>query len=163
MKASILVLPGDGIGQEVTVQAVEALRAVSGNGFAADLDQGLIGGVSIDTHGIAIRPDVLDKARSADAILLGAVGGPKWDDPRASVRPEQALFALRKSLGLFANLRPVRVLPELIEASTLKRAVIEGDDLRRAFGETHAASLEDLRRAYREGRWTTIEDPGRVA
>ena len=129
MKASILVLPGDGIGQEVTEQAVEALLAVSGNGFAADLDRGLIGGVSIDTHGVAIRPDVLDKSRSADAILLGAVGGPKWDDPRASVRPEQALFALRKSLGLFANLRPVRVLPELIEASTLKRAVIEGVDL----------------------------------
>jgi 3-isopropylmalate dehydrogenase len=129
LKASILVLPGDGIGQEVTEQAVEALLAVSGNGFGADLDRGLIGGVSIDTHGVAIRPDVLDKARSADAILLGAVGGPKWDDPRASVRPEQALFALRKSLGLFANLRPVRVLPELIEASTLKRAVIEGVDL----------------------------------
>jgi 3-isopropylmalate dehydrogenase len=129
LKASILVLPGDGIGQEVTAQAVEALRAVSANGFATDLDQGLIGGVSIDTHGVAIRPDVLDKARSADAILLGAVGGPKWDDPRASVRPEQALFALRKSLGLFANLRPVRVLPELIEASTLKRAVVEGVDL----------------------------------
>ena len=129
MKASILVLPGDGIGREVTEQAVEALLAVSGNGFAADLDQALIGGVSIDTHGVAIRPDVLDKARSADAILLGAVGGPKWDDPRASVRPEQALFALRKSLGLFANLRPVRVLPELLEASTLKRAVIEGVDL----------------------------------
>ncbi len=78
---------------------------------------------------MAIRPDVLEQAKSADAILLGAVGGPKWDDPRASVRPEQALFALRKGLGLFANLRPVRVFPELVDASTLKRTVVEGVDL----------------------------------
>jgi 3-isopropylmalate dehydrogenase len=76
-----------------------------------------------------MRPDVLEKAKASDAILLGAVGGPKWDDPRASVRPEQALFALRKTLGLFANLRPVRVLPELVDASTLKRSVVEGVDL----------------------------------
>jgi 3-isopropylmalate dehydrogenase len=129
LKASILVLPGDGIGQEVTEQAVEALLAVCGGEFAVALDEGVVGGASIDAHGVAMRPDVLEKAKAADAILLGAVGGPKWDDPRATVRPEQALFALRRVLGLFANLRPVRVLPELIEASTLKRAVVEGVDL----------------------------------
>jgi 3-isopropylmalate dehydrogenase len=129
LKASILVLPGDGIGQEVTRQAVDVLRAVSRDGFDVELDEALIGGAAIDAEGVAIRPDVLERAKAADAILLGAVGGPKWDDPRASVRPEQALFALRKGLGLFANLRPVRVLPELIDASTLKRSVIEGVDL----------------------------------
>jgi 3-isopropylmalate dehydrogenase len=129
VKASILVLPGDGIGQEVTRQAVEALQAVSGGDFSAELEEGLVGGASIDTRGMAIEPAVLERAKRADAVLLGAVGGPKWDDPRATVRPEQALFALRKGLGLFANLRPVRVLPELVDASTLKRSVVEGVDL----------------------------------
>jgi 3-isopropylmalate dehydrogenase len=123
----ILVLPGDGIGPEVTRQAVDVLLRVCGDGF--EIREGLIGGASIDSHGVSIRPDVLAEAKAADAILLGAVGGPKWDDPRASVRPEQALFALRKDLGLFANLRPVRVLPELVDASTLKRSVVEGVDL----------------------------------
>jgi 3-isopropylmalate dehydrogenase len=128
-KAKILVLPGDGIGAEVTREAVDVLLAVGGEGFEPELGEGLVGGAAIDTHGVAIRPDVLEAAKAADAVLLGAVGGPKWDDPRASVRPEQALFALRKGLGLFANLRPVRVLPELAEASTLKRSVVEGVDL----------------------------------
>ena len=129
IKPRILVLPGDGIGPEVTRQAVDALLAVAGNGFEPELAEEAIGGASIDAHGVAIRPGVLDKARAADAVLLGAVGGPKWDDPRATVRPEQALFALRKGLGLFANLRPVRVLAELADASTLKRSVVEGVDL----------------------------------
>ena len=129
MKAKVLVLPGDGIGQEVTRQAVQALLAVSGDGFSAEIEEGRVGGAAIDAHGVAILPEVLEKAKAADAAVLGAVGGPKWDDPRATVRPEQALFALRKGLGLFANLRPVRVLPELVEASTLKRAVVEGVDL----------------------------------
>src|SRR5437899_478922 len=110
IKSRILLLPGDGIGPEVTRQGVDVLLAVSGQGFEPELGEGLVGGASIDAHGVAIRTAVLDDARAADAILLGAVGGPKWDDPRASVRPEQALFALRKGLGLFANLRPVRVL-----------------------------------------------------
>src|SRR5438067_5578985 len=127
--AKLLVLPGACIGPEVTRQAVDVLLAVSGEGFGPELAEGLLGGASIDALGVAIQSEVLDRARAADAILLGAVGGPRWDDPRASVRPEQALFALRKSLGLFANLRPVRVLPELIDASTLKRPVVEGVDL----------------------------------
>ncbi len=126
MKAKVLVLPGDGIGAEVTRQAVAVLARIAED---IELHEGLIGGASIDAYGTAIRPEVLAEAQAADAILLGAVGGPKWDDPRATVRPEQALFALRKGLGLFANLRPVRVLPELIDASTLKRSVVEGVDL----------------------------------
>jgi 3-isopropylmalate dehydrogenase len=129
VKAKVLVLPGDGIGPEVTSQGVAVLRAVTGRGIDIELAEASVGGASIDAHGAAIRPEVLEQAKSADAILLGAVGGPKWDDPRASVRPEQALFALRKGLGLFANLRPVRVFAELVEASTLKRAVVEGVDL----------------------------------
>jgi 3-isopropylmalate dehydrogenase len=120
-------LPGDGIGPEVTRQAVQVVELVVGG--RVELDEEVVGGASIDAHGIAIRPDVLEKAKQADAILLGAVGGPKWDDPKATVRPEQALFALRRGLGLFANLRPVKVLPELIDASTLKRSVVEGVDL----------------------------------
>jgi 3-isopropylmalate dehydrogenase len=129
VRARILVLGGDGIGPEVTRQAAEVLGRACGRGVALEIDEATIGGASIDAHGVAIRPEVLEKAKSADAILLGAVGGPKWDDPKALVRPEQALFALRKGLGLFANLRPVRVLPELVDASTLKRHVVEGVDL----------------------------------
>ena len=127
MKAKILVVPGDGIGPEVTRQAVAVLDRVCGATLEASEE--MIGGAAIDAHGIAIQPHVLEKAKAADAILLGAVGGPKWDDPRSKVRPEQALFALRKGLGLFANLRPVRVQPELVDASTLKRSVVEGVDL----------------------------------
>lgn len=128
-KARILVLPGDGIGPEVTQQAVEVLGRLGGDGFEPELTEGMVGGESIDRRGVAIEPRIVEQAKTADAVLLGAVGGPKWDHPRASVRPEQALFALRRGLGLFANLRPVRVLPELIDASTLKRSVVEGVDL----------------------------------
>ena len=110
-------------GREVTRQAVDVLLAVGGEGFEPELGEGLVGGAAIDTHGAAIRPDVLEAAKAADAVLLGAVGGPKWDDPRASVRPEQALFALRKGLGLFANLRPVRVLDVLDLTRTSERAM----------------------------------------
>jgi 3-isopropylmalate dehydrogenase len=129
VKANVLVLPGDGIGPEVTAQAEAVLRAVAGDGLDIELATANVGGASIDAYGVAIRPEVLEKGTSADAILLGAVGGPKWDDPRAAVRPEQALFALRKGLGLFANIRPVRVFSELVDASTLKREVVEGVDL----------------------------------
>ncbi|MEA2627507.1 MAG: 3-isopropylmalate dehydrogenase [Candidatus Binatota bacterium] len=126
----VLVLPGDGIGPEVVAEAVRVLEAAAGRfGVALDFPEAVVGGASIDVHGTAMRPEVLEEARGADAILLGAVGGPKWDDPKASVRPEQALLALRKELGLFANLRPVRVPKELLDASTLKRAVLEGVDL----------------------------------
>jgi 3-isopropylmalate dehydrogenase len=127
--AKVLVLPGDGIGPEVTREAVAALERACDGALRLDLAEGSVGGASIDAHGVAIRPDVLEAAQSSDAVLLGAVGGPRWDDPRATVRPEQALFALRRGLGLFANLRPVRVLPELVDASTLKRSVVEGVDL----------------------------------
>jgi 3-isopropylmalate dehydrogenase len=124
--ARIVTLPGDGIGPEVMSAARELLAALGEFG----LDERLVGGASIDVHGTALTDDVLDASRAADAVLLAAVGGPQWDttDPSAP-RPEQGLLALRKGLGLFANLRPVRPSAALLDASPLKRELIEGTDL----------------------------------
>jgi 3-isopropylmalate dehydrogenase len=106
------------------------LRAVAQRyGHQFELAEGLIGGAAIDATGDPLPPETLELCRASDAVLLGAVGGPKWDDPTAPVRPEQGLLGLRKELDLFANLRPVRVFPELAEASPLRREVIEGVDL----------------------------------
>jgi 3-isopropylmalate dehydrogenase len=124
--ASIVTLPGDGIGPEIMAAAEQVLGALGDFAF----DEQLVGGASIDTHGTALTDDVLEACRGADAVLLAAVGGPKWDttDPDAP-RPEQGLLGLRKGLGLFANLRPVRPSPALLDASPLKRERIEGTDL----------------------------------
>jgi 3-isopropylmalate dehydrogenase len=123
----IVTLPGDGIGPEVVAATLEVLDVV-----APDLmyEEHVIGGVSIDTHGTALTDDVLAACRAADAVLLGAVGGPKWDttDPNKP-RPEQGLLGLRSGLGLFANLRPVRPLPALYDASPLRREIIERTNL----------------------------------
>ncbi|MHB8696095.1 MAG: 3-isopropylmalate dehydrogenase [Solirubrobacteraceae bacterium] len=127
MSKKVILLPGDGIGPEILPAAVEVLTAV---GASFDYEEHLFGGASIDEHGIALTDDVLEACRAADAVLLAAVGGPKWDttDP-SRPRPEQGLLGLRKGLGLFANLRPVRPLPALYDASPLKRSLIEGTDL----------------------------------
>jgi 3-isopropylmalate dehydrogenase len=127
---NVAVIPGDGIGPEVCAEGVKVLKAVErrfGHRFA--LSEGLCGGAAIDTAGVAILPETLELARRSDAVLFGAVGGPKWDDPRAKVRPEQGLLALRSGLGLFANLRPVKVHPLMKNASTLKPEVLEGVDM----------------------------------
>jgi 3-isopropylmalate dehydrogenase len=126
MASKIVLLPGDGIGPEIGAAAVRLLDHLGG----VEVSEELIGGVSIDEHGTALTDDVLDACRAADAVLLGAVGGPKWDttDPDAP-RPEQGLLGLRKGLGLFANLRPVRPSEALLDASPLKRDRIEGTDL----------------------------------
>ncbi|MFL5578924.1 MAG: 3-isopropylmalate dehydrogenase [Gemmatimonadaceae bacterium] len=128
--AHIAVLPGDGIGPEVTAEAVQVLRAV-GERFehAFSLDEALVGGCAIDRTGNPLPPDTLALCRSADAVLLGAVGGPKWDDPSAPVRPEQGLLALRKALGLYANIRPVAPHPALADVSPLKPDRLQGVDL----------------------------------
>ena len=130
MQLSLAVLPGDGIGPDVTAEAVKVLEAV-GSRFGHDfrLDYGLVGGVAIDKTGQALTGDTLRMCRSAQAVLLGAVGDPKWDNnPGARVRPEDGLLALRKGLGLFANLRPVRVCPVLVDSTNLKPEVIRGVD-----------------------------------
>ena len=129
MQFNLAVLPGDGVGPEVTTEAIKVLQAI-GNRFDHNfnLRYGLIGGVAIDQEGTALSSDALKMCKGCDAVLLGAVGGPKWDDPRAKVHPEDGLLALRKGLGLFANLRPVKVLPMLIDSTNLKPGVIEGVD-----------------------------------
>jgi 3-isopropylmalate dehydrogenase len=126
----ILILPGDGIGPEVVEQAQRVLEACAGHfGFALSFSEAVVGGAAIDAFHTALPDGALHLAQSTDAVLLGAVGGPKWDVPQAPVRPEQALLALRKGLGLYANLRPVQVLPELIETAPLKPEVLRGVDL----------------------------------
>src|ERR671910_725729 len=123
----IVTLPGDGIGPEVLAAALTVLNAVAPD---VETEEHLVGGASIDAHGTALTDDTLEACRASDAVLLAAGGGPKWDttDPDA-LRPEQGLLGLRKGLGLYANLRPVRALPALYDASPLKREVIERTDL----------------------------------
>ena len=130
MKAKITVLGGDGIGPEVTAEAVRVLEAVAARyGHEFEFVEALIGGAAIDSSGSPLPPRTIDACRSSAAVLLGAVGGPKWSDPAARVRPEQGLLELRRVLGLFANLRPVRTQPEMLDASPLKPEVIRGVDI----------------------------------
>ncbi len=127
MAPRVVLLPGDGIGPEIIAPAVEVLAAV---GADFDYEEHVFGGASIDAHGTALTDETLAACRAADAVLLAAVGGPKWDttDPDQP-RPEQGLLGLRKGLGLFANLRPVKPLPALYDASPLRREIIDGTDL----------------------------------
>jgi len=130
MKASILVLPGDGIGPEVAAEGVRVLRTVAERwGHEFEFSEALLGGCAIDATGTSFPDETLRAAESADAVLLGAVGGPKWDDPNAKVRPEQGLLGIRRALGLFANLRPVTVHPRLVDASPLRPELLNGVDL----------------------------------
>lgn len=125
----IAVLPGDGIGPEVVAQAVNVLQAVSDNGFEIELQYAAIGGAGYDEAGDPLPAATLELARAADAILLGAVGGYKYDSLPRPMRPEQGLLRIRKELNLFANLRPAQLYPELADASTLKAEVVAGLDL----------------------------------
>ncbi len=130
MKAHIILLPGDGIGPEVVAEAVRVLQVIAKEfGHSFELTERLMGGCSIDRYGVALTDETLADCQASDAVLLGAVGGPKWDDPTAKVRPEQGLLALRKGLGVFANLRPVRVHPSLANASPLKPEILVGVDV----------------------------------
>ena len=130
MDARIVVLAGDGIGPEVTGEAVKVLQAVAGKfGHNFAFDQQMMGGRAIDELGTSLPDATVEAAKSADAILLGAVGGPKWDNPNAPDRPERGLLALRKALNLFANLRPVKLHPQLVSASAIKEEVLAGVDL----------------------------------
>jgi len=126
----VLVLPGDGIGVEVTEVSL-AILEILGRKHKIDFEfeKELFGGCSIDTHGVPITKEVLDKARASDAVLMGAVGGPKWENLEHSRKPEAGLLALRKELDAFANLRPAVVYPALADASSLKREIVEGADI----------------------------------
>jgi 3-isopropylmalate dehydrogenase len=130
MQASIAVLAGDGVGTEVTAEAVRALQHVASRfDHRFEFESALLGGAAIDATGSPLPPATLALAMRADAVLLGAVGGPKWSDPNAAVRPEQGLLQLRKSLGLFANLRPVVPHPAVLHASPIKPELLRGVDI----------------------------------
>jgi 3-isopropylmalate dehydrogenase len=149
--ATIAVLAGDGIGTEVTAQAVLALSAVASKfGHSFQYKYGLLGGAAIDATGEALPPETLALCQEAHAVLLGAVGGPKWSDPNAKVRPEQGLLGLRKALGLFANLRPVVPHPAVLDASPIKAELLQGVDIMVVreltggiyFGDKHRTATE---------------------
>jgi 3-isopropylmalate dehydrogenase len=130
LETRIVLLPGDGIGPEIVGQARRVLERVSDNsGKVFKFEECLIGGIAIDVTGDPLPQNSIDACKASDAILLGAVGGPKWDDPSAKTRPEAGLLRIRKELGLFANLRPITPFPELLDSSPLKREIVEGTDI----------------------------------
>jgi len=130
MQANIILLPGDGIGPEVVAEAVRVLDVIAEKGgHSFSYAERLMGGCSIDKFGSSLTDETLSDCQVADAVLLGAVGGPKWDDPRAKDRPERGLLALRKGLKVFANLRPVKVHPALVDSSPLKPEKLKGVDI----------------------------------
>lgn len=129
-KKTVMLLPGDGIGQEVMAQVVRIIEWMDQAGLASfDLREGLIGGASIDAHGVPLTDETVADCLACDAVLMGAVGGPKWDGVPFDKKPERGLLRIRKDMGLFANLRPALVFAELAEASTLKHEVVAGLDL----------------------------------
>ncbi|KFA24370.1 isocitrate/isopropylmalate family dehydrogenase, partial [Xanthomonas vasicola] len=130
MSKQILILPGDGIGPEIMAEAVKVLKrtdAQHGLGFELVYDE--LGGAAYDKYGSPLADETLERARAADAVLLGAVGGPQWDTIDPALRPERGLLKIRSQLGLFANLRPALLYPQLADASTLKPEVVSGLDL----------------------------------
>ena len=129
MSKRILVLPGDGIGPEITAEAVKVLDKLVGEGLDVELDEGLVGGAAYDAVGTPLPDATLEMAKEADAILLGAVGGPKWEPLDISVRPEKGLLGLRAELGLFSNLRPAILYPQLAGASSLRPEIVSGLDI----------------------------------
>jgi len=170
MQARIAVLPGDGIGPEVMAEAVKVLKQVADvYGHTFTFEEGLIGGVAIDKTGSPLPDGVLAMCQASDAVLLAAVGDPRYDDPTLKVRPEQGLLALRKGLGVFANLRPVKLYKELLHASTIKPEVIEGVDLLVVreltggiyFGERGRKTVDGVEAAY-DTMFYTIPEIERV-
>jgi len=157
MEAKIVTLPGDGISPEVVAEAVKVLRRVAEvYSHTFEFEEALIGGAAIDATGEALPAETLKLCQESDGVLLGAVGDPKYDDPRSPVRPEQGLLALRKGLGVFANLRPVKLYKQLLHASTIKPEVIADVDLLVVreltggiyFGERARKSVDGVQAAY---------------
>lgn len=163
----IAVLPGDGVGPEVVAEAVKVLAALKREGLALEMEQALVGGAAYDATGDPLPESTLELARKADAILFGAVGGPRYDAMPREKRPEQAILRLRKKLNLFANLRPACVFPELVDASTLRPEVVAGLDLlivRELTGDIYFGEprgIRELEGGVREGfdtmRYTDAE------
>jgi 3-isopropylmalate dehydrogenase len=169
MAERILLLPGDGIGPEVTAEARRVLEwTAQRHGIGLELEEGAIGGAAIDAGGEPLADATLDRARKSRAVVLGAVGGPKWDELPVDRRPEKGLLRIRKELGLFANLRPASVFPALVGASTLRPEVVEGIDLLVVreltgglyFGEPRGQALVEGRR---EARNTMVYDESEIA
>lgn len=130
MHYKFIMLPGDGIGPEIVKQAERVLQSVAKKfGHEFELESHLIGGIAIDETGDPLPQTTIDACRSSHAVLLGAVGGPKWDDPTAKTRPEAGLLKIRKELGLFANLRPIQTFSELVDASPLRKEIVDGTDI----------------------------------
>jgi 3-isopropylmalate dehydrogenase len=129
MTNSLLILPGDGIGPEVMAEVRKVIDWFGQNGLPFEVEEGLVGGCAYDAHGTPLTDETMDRAQAADAILLGAVGGPKWDDLDFSVKPERGLLRLRKEMDLFANLRPAQCFDALADFSSLKREVVAGLDI----------------------------------
>ena len=130
MTKQILVLPGDGIGPEITAEALKVLEALKvSDGLDIELTEDLVGGAAYDVHGVPLTDETMAKAQAADAVMLGAVGGYKWESLDISVRPEKGLLRLRSEMELFANLRPAYLFPQLADASTLKPEVVAGLDI----------------------------------
>ncbi|AZR82453.1 3-isopropylmalate dehydrogenase [Thiomicrospira sp. S5] len=130
MTKEVLILPGDGIGPEITAEAVKVLEALQkSDGLDIKMTHDLVGGAAYDVHGVPLADETLEKAKQSDAILLGAVGGYQWESLDISVRPEKGLLSLRSNLELFANLRPAYLFPQLADASTLKPEVVAGLDI----------------------------------
>ncbi len=170
VEAQIMLLPGDGIGPEVLAEAVKVVdRAAAKYGHTFVYQEGLIGGAAIDVTGSALPEETLTRCKQSDAVLLAAVGDPKYDDPRAAVRPEQGLLALRKGLGVFANLRPVKLYKQLLHASTIKSEVIENVDLVVVreltggiyFGERGRKTVDGVQGAY-DTMFYTVPEVERV-
>ena len=167
MQSNIVLLPGDGIGPEVVQQGVRVLQSIASKfGHHFEFSEHLIGGIAIDETGDALPNSTIVACKSSEAILLGAVGGPKWDDPNAKTRPEAGLLKIRKELGLFANLRPIVTFAELLDSSPLKREIIEGTDIlffRELTGGLYfgPSGLEELpdgqQRAFSTAVYTTSE------
>jgi 3-isopropylmalate dehydrogenase len=129
LKYKLAVLPGDGVGPDVMVEGIKVLEAVGKKfGHSFELTRGLIGGVAIAAEGTALSEDTIKMCSAKDAVLFGAVGDPRYDDPTAKVRPEDGILAIRKGLGLFANLRPVKLFPQLVNSTPIKPEIVKGTD-----------------------------------
>jgi 3-isopropylmalate dehydrogenase len=152
-KIDLVLLPGDGVGPEIIAAAQAVLSAVESRfQLSVTSDTRLIGGAAIDAYGVPLRAEDLERCRRTDAVLLGAVGGPKWDDPNAKVRPEQGLLQLRKGMGLFANLRPVAVMPSLADRAPIKPQLLTGVDMMVVRELTGGVYFGRPRKSWRERR-----------